>query len=134
MRKLLMVFVSFSLFLTSCGNKPKERAEELCECLKKDGLTENSTLKDSEKIEKNVEKNALQYVGVLADIQKDMKELDNDDRGDYVKAFVQALIDTECMDIVLNKMPYERYLNFNINDSFIAGNEDPASSSDFSDI
>ena len=116
MRKLLLVFVSFTLLLTSCGNKPKERAEELCECLKKDGLTENSTEKDAEKIMKNAEKNMLQYVGVLADIQKDMKELDNDDRGDYVKTFMQALLDTDCMGIVLNKVPYEDILKFNISD------------------
>ena len=58
----------------------------------------------------------LQYVGVLADIQKDMKELDNDDRGDYVKSFMQALLDTDCMGIVLNKVPYEDRFNFNISD------------------
>jgi len=121
MRKLLLVFVSFTLLLTSCGNKPKERAEELCECLKKDGLTENSTEKDAEKIMKNAEKNMLQYVGVLADIQKDMKELDNDDRGDYVKTFMQALLDTDCMGIVLNKVPYNDILKFNISDELGLG-------------
>ena len=123
MRKLLLVFVSFTLLLTSCGNKPKERAEELCECLKKDGLTENSTLKDTEKIKKNLDKNALQYVGVLADIQKDMKELDNDDRGDYVKTFMQALLDTDCMGIVLNKVPYDDILKFNISEELGLSNK-----------
>ncbi|MDG1842039.1 MAG: hypothetical protein P8I93_06810 [Crocinitomicaceae bacterium] len=131
MRKLLMVFVSFSLFLTSCGNKPKERAEELCECLKKDGLTENSTEKDAEKIMQNAEKNMLQYVGVLADIQKDMKELDNDDRGDYVKTFMKALLDTECMGIVLNKVPYDDILKFNISEEFgLSNNGRPDASED----
>ena len=114
MRKLLLVFVSFTLLLTSCGNKPKERAEELCECLKKDGLSENSTEKDVDKIMQNAEMNMLQYVGVLADIQKDMKELDNDDRGDYVKTFMQALLDTDCMGIVLKAIPYDDLLKQDI--------------------
>lgn len=131
MRKLLLVFVSFTLLLTSCGNKPKERAEELCECLKKDGLNENSTEKDAEKIMKNAEKNMLQYVGVLADIQKDMKELDNDDRGDYVKTFMQALLDTDCMGIVLNKVPYDDILKFNISDELgLSNNGRPDASVD----
>ena len=131
MRKLLMVLVSFTLFLTSCGNKPKERAEELCECLKKDGLTENSTLNDAEKIKKNLDKNALQYVGVLADIQKDMRELDNDDRGDYVKTFIQALLDTDCMGIVLNKVPYDDILKLNISDELgLSDNGRPDASMD----
>ena len=131
MRKLLLVFVSFTLLLTSCGNKPKERAEELCECLKKDGLTENSTEKDVDKIMQNAEKNMLQYVGVLADIQKDMKELDNDDRGDYVKTFMQSLLDTDCMGIVLNKVPYDDILKFNISDELgLSNNGRPDASVD----
>ena len=111
MRKLFIMPLALCFLMVSCSdNKPKERATELCDCLKKDGLTEKSTEKDMDKISKNAEKNMLQYIGVLADIQKDMKELDNDARPDYIKAFMKELIDTDCMGIVLKAIPYDDLL------------------------
>ena len=97
------------MILSACGagGNASKRANELCDCMKKDGLKKGITMEEAESLGDKVEGNALSYLAVAALIQSDMKELDKEGKKAYTKALLKSMIDSECMDFALDAVPYE---------------------------
>ena len=116
MKKISFILLS-SLFLSSCGmfgSDASDRADELCECVTNeidiDGINianAESRMREIERDKEKQRKLASCMLGVAEEIGEDMKELDKDDKKEYVKDFMKGLIDCECMDAILDNVPFD---------------------------
>ena len=108
MKKLFISTLTL-MILTACGagDNASKRANELCDCMKKDGLKKGITMDEADALGEKVEDNALAYLAIAGGIQSDMKELDKAGKKAYTKSLLKAMIDTECMDFALDAVPYD---------------------------
>ena len=104
--------------LSGCGGaeaKAENHAEELCTCLTDAGLdnslnilrlNDRSFMRDMEdKFQNEVPECAMK---VFREMEKDLDDMSKNQKKEYTKAFLKACIDTDCADIAINMIPYDR--------------------------
>ena len=102
-----------SLFLASCGgNKGADRANALCDCVKGSVDLKNLDVTNPEKSmrdvsKENQKKTATCVVSVAEGLAADMKDMNKEDKKAYTKVFMKGLVDCDCMDMILDKVPFD---------------------------
>ena len=122
MKKLFISTLTL-MILSACGagDNASKRANELCDCMKKDGLKKGITMQEAESLGDKVQDNSIAYLAIAGGISSDMKELDKNGKKAYTKALLKAMIDTECMDFALDAVPFDML-------GLVAGPQDGATS------
>lgn len=110
-----MLLVSVVTACSGIESKAEKRANELCACLEKVGMSSavmrgglgSSFDRDfTRKLENEFPELALE---VVKKMEKDLKGLSDKEKKAYTKAFLKASIDTPCADIALDKVPYDMF-------------------------
>ncbi len=118
MKYLLITGGLFSLLLfagcSSPESKAEDRAEEICDCVKSIGISDDmnifslqsrSVMRDIEdKAERELPRKLLK---VFKKIEKDIDPLSKEEKKEYTRALMKAILDTDCADIALNNIPYD---------------------------
>ncbi len=106
-----------SIFLSSCGGSGAEGyAEDLCDCMDESGYMDevgggifgmgrSSGKRDAEE---KMEDCALP---ILKEMHGEFKEMDDDEKKEFVKDFMKASIDTECSDQLMDNIPWALVMN-----------------------
>jgi hypothetical protein len=114
--KITFILIIGATF-TSCGSNEaatRKHAEELCDCMEDIGLDESLSLADLNNYDqmREMEKKAEESLpkcafAILKNIQSDLDELNKSEKKDYTKSFLKNVIDTECADVILDKVPFD---------------------------
>jgi len=118
MKYLLITGGLFSVLLFSgCSSnesKAEDRAEEICDCVKAIGINEDLSfvkLQDR-KVMRDIERKAekelpRELLKVMRKIEEDIDDLSKEEKKEYTRALMKALIDTDCANIALDNIPYD---------------------------
>lgn len=118
MKYLLLTGGAFTLLLfagcSSPESKAEDRAEAMCDCVMELGIDKNmnlmtlqdrSTMRDIErKAEKELPEKLLK---ILREIEDDIDPLSKEEKKEYTRALMKAILDTECADLALDNIPYD---------------------------
>ncbi len=115
--KYLLFAGSLILFalLMGCNSpesKVEKRADEICECVKETGITDLDVFSLQDRSEMRAVEQKTQKVlprkllKVFRKIEQDLDYLSLEKKKRYTRELMKALVDTECMDETLNKIPY----------------------------
>ena len=109
--------LSSLLLFTGCSSpesKAEDRAEEICECVLELGINKDMnlfSLQDRSKmrdIERKAERELpRKLLKVFKEIEDDIDPLSKDEKKEYTRALMKAMMDTECADIALDNIPYD---------------------------
>jgi hypothetical protein len=107
---LLLVFVGCSSPQSSAEN----HAEEICDCLKEIGVNKDLTIAKMQDREfmRDMEDKAertlpAKMIKIMKAIEKDLSSLSKDDKKEYTRTFLKAIIDTDCADVLFENIPYD---------------------------
>ncbi len=115
--KLSFLLLSGTLFLSSCGSDASSYAEDLCDCMEESGYTDQvglgvfsmgSNSREKREAEEKMQECALP---ILKEMRDDFKDMDDDEKKEFVKEFVKASIDTECSDQLMDNIPWALVMN-----------------------
>ena len=105
------------LILSACGGTKADannHAKEMCKCLQDAGLDSSistSKLMDREfimEIEKKMEETVPRCIlPIVEEMEKEINELSKNEKKEYTKALMKAVIDTECSDLALDLIPFD---------------------------
>ena len=118
---LPMLLVTVGILL-SCGNKDaagagtdakaKLFAENLCKFAKEIGfdtdlkLDEEYMRKHGDKFEENFYENSDKFLTLLKDLDTHLKTLNDEQKQNFTKELLKAIIDTDCSNILFKSIPY----------------------------
>ena len=113
MKKIYFVLMLVGVVLTSCGGDggASNRAGDLCDCFKDagidfDGLEDISDLKKvGDKMEKK--KGQKCVLAVMEGIEDDISDMDDNETGNYLRDFIKAMLDTECVSEGMEDMEFK---------------------------
>lgn len=118
MKYLLITGSLFSVLLfggcSSPESEAEDRAEEICDCVKELGIDRNINLFSiqSGSFMRDIDRSAglkiqRDLLNILKKIDEDIDNLSKEEKKDYTKALMKAMIDTDCSDMALSKIPYD---------------------------
>lgn len=118
MKYLLLTGGLFSILLfagcSSNESKAENRAEEICDCVKSIGIDKSLSIGKLQNREfmRDIERKAEEelprkLLKVLRKIEEDIDNLSKEEKKDYTRSLMKALIDTDCADIALDNIPYD---------------------------
>lgn len=117
MKKYLLIPILPLLVVAGCGSSEssaENHAEEICDCLKEIGVNKDLTIvkmQDREFMRGMEDKAERVLPGkilkIMKEVDKDLSSLSKDEKKAYTRAFLKAMIDTECADIALENIPYD---------------------------
>lgn len=116
--RLILLALPLTFILSACGGAASEaetHAQQMCDCLQKAGLDADLDFADmnSRKWRRKMNtKEAKDYpkcaLEVLKKMNRTIKNLGKKERKTYSKAFLHACVDTDCADLMLEAVPYDR--------------------------
>lgn len=119
MKKLIYTtaILSITILLSNCSDPEedaKNHAEEMCDCVKEIGFNEDINIFDfgdpdfARNLERRAEKELpRKFLKIFREMEKEMHELDRKEKKEYVRTFLKSLLDTDCANIILDRLPYE---------------------------
>ena len=111
MKSIYIVLIFAGLILTSCGGGgASNRAADLCDCFKDAGIDFDGMedINDLEKVANKMEKKKGQkcVLAVMEGIEEDISDMDDKETGDYLRDFIKAMLDTECVSEGMEDMEF----------------------------
>ena len=112
MKKIYFAFIMLGLILTSCGaGGASNRASDLCDCFKDAGIDFDGIedINDLDKIANKMEKKKGQkcVLAVMEGIKEDINDMDDKETGNYLRDFIKAMLDTECVSEGMEDMEFK---------------------------
>ena len=106
---ILVVALTVSLLMVSCGGKTKKHANKLCDCMKEVGIDDLSvsSMNDREFSRKMERKMPSCAKETMETMNEEMKSMSKDQKVAYTKSFLKDVIDTECATKLLELIPYD---------------------------
>lgn len=112
MKLIPFLSVGILVLLSSCGNNAKDYANELCSCAAEAGwdqMVDGSLLSlgmggSDREMQEEMRACALP---VLQEMKEEMDDMSDSERKDFTKDFIKAMIETECVDIAMDEIPWD---------------------------
>jgi hypothetical protein len=117
MNKYLFIFILPLFVVAGCGSSEssaENHAEEICDCLKEIGVNKDLNMvkmQDREFMRTMEDKAERVLPGkilkIMKEVDKDLSSLSKVEKKAYTRAFLKAMIDTDCADVALENIPYD---------------------------
>ncbi len=114
------------LVASSCSNKGEGYAEDLCDCMEESGTLDNAKeqMKDERPSRSERAKSGEKFKEcakpILDEMYEDMKDMDSDEKEEFVKDLIKGIIDTDCADQLMDEMEWDE-LEENIDETIERG-------------
>ena len=116
------LILSSILFFSACADTPKSKAKDIadkiCEIATDIGVTDISFdkkgLSDEEgrQMEKKFEQNKDKILSLLEEVDTYIKTLDKDQKVQFSKELMKAIIDTDCANLLFKNIPFDMWDEF----------------------
>ena len=116
------LILSSILFFSACADTPKSKAKDIadkiCEIATDIGVTDISFdkkgLSDEEgrQMEKKFEQNKDKILSLLEEVDTYIKTLDKDQKVQFSKELMKAIIDTDCANSLFKNIPFDMWDEF----------------------
>jgi len=94
-------------FFYSCTSSGEDYANKLCSCMKESGFREGL---DLDGLDRNLETNNHCFREVGKEVYEIMKGMNDQQRAQFTKEFMKAMLDTDCADIVVKAINYDELM------------------------
>ena len=111
------LILSSILFFSACADTPKSKAKDIadkiCEIATDIGVTDirfdKKGLSDEEgrQMEKKFEQNKDKILSLLEEVDTYIKTLDKDQKVQFSKELMKAIIDTDCANLLFKNIPFD---------------------------